>query len=209
MKDYLEWLEEKNYSPRSLMAWERYLRYFVTWCDERGLTRPNEITRPILERYQRHLFLKRKANGAPLSATHQAGQTVPVQKWFRWLTRNNRLLYNPAADLDLPRKEERLPKYVPTPGEMERVLGMPNLDTPTGVRDRAILETLYSTGMRRMEVIGLQQREVDYERGTVMIRQGKGSKDRMVPIGERALAWIAKYRDEVRPELARQCGGQP
>lgn len=202
MKDYLEWLAEKNYSPRSVLTWERYLRYFVTWCDERGLTRPTEITRPILERYQRHLFLKRKANGAPLSATHQAGQTVPVQKWFRWLTRNNRLLYNPAADLDLPRKEERLPKYVPTPGEMERVLGMPNLETPMGVRDRAILETLYSTGMRRMEVIGLQQREVDYERGTVMIRQGKGRKDRMVPIGERALAWIAKYRDEVRPELA-------
>ncbi len=76
------------------------------------------------------------------------------------------------------------------------------ITTAIGVRDRAMLETLYSTGMRRMEIIGLQQRGVDYERGTLMIRQGKGHKDRMVPIGDRALAWLARYRDEVRPELA-------
>lgn len=81
----------------------------MTWCDERGLTRPAEITRPIIERYQRHLFLKRKANGAPLSATTQASRITPIRKWFRWLVRQNRILYNPAADLDLPKVEERLP----------------------------------------------------------------------------------------------------
>jgi len=202
MQAFLTWLEEKNYAPRSVRVWEIYLRYFVAWCDERGLTRPEEITRPILERYQRYLFLRRKANGAPLSASSQAGQVAPIRKWFRWLTKTNRLLYNPAADLDLPRIEERLPKYVPTVAEIERVLSRPNLETATGIRDRAMLETLYSTGMRRMEIIGLQQRDVDEERGTVMIRQGKGRRDRMVPVGARALAWIARYRDEVRPELA-------
>lgn len=63
---------------------------------------------------------------------------------------------------------------------------------PTGVRDRAMLETLYSTGMRRMELMGLHLHDADADRGTVMIRQGKRKKDRMIPIGERALAWIAK-----------------
>jgi len=166
------------------------------------LTRPEEITRPILERYQRHLFLKRKKNGAPLSATTQASRVTPIRKWFRWLTRNNRVLYNPAADLDLPKVEERLPKHVLTIEEVERVLNLPDTTTALGVRDRAMLETLYSTGIRRMEIIGLQQRDVDYDRGTLMIRQGKGKKDRMIPIGDRALAWVARYRDEVRPELA-------
>jgi integrase/recombinase XerD len=202
MMDFLLWLEERNTSRHTLKHWELYLRYFVAWCDERGLTRPAEITRPVIERYQRHLFLKRKKNGAPLSATTQASRITPIRKWFRWLTRNNRILYNPAADLDLPKVEERLPRHVLTVEEVERVLNMPDTATAIGVRDRAMLETLYSTGIRRMEIIGLQQRGIDDERGTLMIRQGKGKKDRMVPVGERALAWIARYRDEVRPELA-------
>lgn len=202
MMDFLLWLEERNTSRHTLKHWELYLRYFVAWCDERGLTRPAEITRPVIERYQRHLFLKRKKNGAPLSATTQASRITPIRKWFRWLTRNNRILYNPAADLDLPKVEERLPRHVLTVEEVERVLNMPDTATAIGVRDRAMLETLYSTGIRRMEIIGLQQRGIDDERGTLMIRQGKGKKDRMVPVEERALAWIARYRDEVRPELA-------
>ena len=202
MMDFLAWLEEKNTSRHTLKHWELYLRYFVSWCDERGLTHPAEITRPIIERYQRHLFLKRKQNGAPLSATTQASRITPIRKWFRWLTRNYRILYNPAADLDLPKVEARLPKHVLTVDEVEAVLRQPDVSTAIGVRDRAMLETLYSTGIRRMEIIGLQQRGVDQERGTLMIRQGKGKKDRMVLVGERALAWIAKYRDEVRPELA-------
>lgn len=202
MMDFLMWLEERNASRHTLKHWTLYLRYFVTWCDERGVTRPQEVTRPMLERYQRHLFLKRKKNGAPLSATTQASRITPIKKWFRWLVRSNRLLYNPAADLDMPKVEERLPRHVLTVDEVERVLNLPDVTTPLGVRDRAMLETLYSTGMRRMEIIGLQQRGVDDERGTLMIRQGKGKKDRMVPIGDRALAWLARYRDEVRPELA-------
>jgi integrase/recombinase XerD len=198
MMEFLMWLEERNTSRHTLKHWELYLRYFVSWCDERGLTRPAEITRPILERYQRHLFLKRKKNGAPLSATTQASRVTPIRKWFRWLTRNNRILYNPAADLDLPKVEERLPEHVLTIEEVERVLNLPDTTTPLGVRDRAMLETLYSTGIRRMEIIGLQQRDVDYERGTLMVRE----KARMIPIGDRALAWVGRYRDEVRPELA-------
>ena len=102
----------------------------------------------------------------------------------------------------MPRMERRLPKHVLTTAEVEQVLNTPDLQTDVGVRDRAMLETLYSTGMRRMELVGLKLFDVDIERGTVMIRQGKGRKDRMIPIGERALAWIARYRDEVRPQWA-------
>ena len=100
--------------------------------------------------------------------------------------------------------ERRLPRHILNVGEVEKVLAVPDLATPIGIRDRAIMETLYSTGMRRMELIGLHLTDIDAERGTVMIRQGKGKKDRMIPTGARALAWISKYRDEVRPDLA--CG---
>jgi integrase/recombinase XerD len=80
-------------------------------------------------------------------------------------------------------------------------MAVPDVSDPLGLRDRAVLETLYSTGMRRMELIGLRLSDIDRDRGTVMIRQGKGKKDRVVPIGERAVCWVERYRDTVRPRL--------
>ena len=198
---YLEWLRVHNYSAPTLENREVYLGYFVLWCTERGLTQPREITKPILERYQRALYHWRKRNGQPLTFRGQHARLVPIRGFFRWLTRQNYLLYNPASELELPRLEHRLPKHVLTTSEVEQVMRQPSLEEPRGIRDRAILEALYSTGMRRRELIGLQLFDFDRERGTVMIRQGKGKKDRMIPIGERALGWIDRYQNEVRPEL--------
>ena len=101
-------------------------------------------------------------------------------------------LANPASELDLPRLEKRLPKHVLSAAEAEQVVNQADVDDELGVRDRAILETLYSTGIRRMEVIGLKLFDLDQDRGTIMVRQGKGKKDRMIPIGDRAVAWIEK-----------------
>ena len=196
------WQHEKNYSVATIDTRDVYLRYFLIWCDERGLARPQDITKPILERYQRYLFLYRKEDGQPLTTRSQHTRITPLRAYFKWLARNNHILYNPASELELPRLERRLPKHVLTIREAETVLAQPDLGTPTGIRDRAMLETLYSTGMRRMELLALHMHDMDADRGTVMIRQGKGKKDRMIPIGERALDWIAKYRDDVRPELA-------
>jgi integrase/recombinase XerD len=196
------WQETRNYSAATIEARDVYLRYFLLWCEERGLGRPQEITKPIIERYQRYMFLYRKEDGQPLSTRSQHTRITPLRAFFKWLARQNHILYNPASELDLPRLERRLPKHVLSIREAEMVLATPDLDTPTGIRDRAIMETLYSTGMRRMELIGLHLHDIDVDRGTVMIRQGKGKKDRMVPIGERALQWVAKYRDDVRAELA-------
>ena len=80
----------------------------------------------------------------------------------------------------------------------------PNLADPLGLRDRAILETLYSTGMRRLELINLKLYDLDTERGTILIRQGKGKKDRVIPIGDRALAWTQKYLEKSRPKLVAE-----
>jgi integrase/recombinase XerD len=126
---------------------------------------------------------------------------VPLRVWFRWLSRERHILHNPASELELPRLEHRLPKHVLTVAEVEAVLAQPDVHDPLGLRDRAIVETLYSTGMRRLELAHLKLYDLDTERGTVMIRQGKGKKDRMIPIGERAAAWIDKYVREARPHL--------
>ncbi len=198
---YLEWMAVKNYSPRTIENRHFYLGFFITWCEERGVSRPSEVTKPILERYARWLYHFRQEDGRPLSFRAQHSRLVPVRAFFKWAARANLLLYNPASELELPKLEHRLPKAVLTAPEADQVLNQPNVDDPLGIRDRSILEVLYSTGMRRGEVIGLGRYDLDVERGTVMVRQGKGRKDRMIPIGERALAWIDRYLVEVRPHL--------
>jgi integrase/recombinase XerD len=194
----------KNFSPSTVTMREMWLRHFVEWCDTRSLRRPGEITRPIIERYQRHWYTHRKTNGKPLSFRTQATRIVPIQSFFRWMTRQNLIASNPAADLDMPRCMPALPKHVLTPSEAEKVLSQPDVGVPLGVRDRAILEVLYSTGIRRKELAGLSIFDVDTERGTLRIRHGKGGRDRTVPVGERALSWIHRYSEEVRP--SHVCG---
>ena len=199
--NYLEALQVQNYSPRTIENRLSYLNAFVIWCEDRELKRPEEITKPILERYQKHLLHTKKRDGKPLSFRAQHARLVPLRAFFKWLCRQNILLSNPASDLVLPRLEKRLPKHVLSMKEVETVLNVPDVTTAQGVRDRAILEVLYSTGIRRSELAHLQLYDLDTERGTLMVRLGKGKKDRMVPIGERAIAWVERYCEDVRPLL--------
>jgi len=202
LQRFTRWQQERQYSRHTVDNRERTLRAFAAWAAERGLVRPQEITKPILERWQRHLYLHRKPNGEPLSARSQIAHIHPIKAFFKWLARENYILFNPASDLELPRIGHRLPRHILTVAEVEKVLAVPKISTPVGIRDRAMLETLYSTGVRRQELIDLKLYDVDSERGVVFVRQGKGKKDRMIPIGVRALAWIDKYLTDVRPEFA-------
>ena len=116
--------------------------------EERGLTEPVEVTRPVLERYQRYLFHYRKKNGEPLSFASQHSRLSPLRMWFRWMTRQNHLLHNPASEIELPRLGQAVARVL-TASEAETILQLPDVGDPVGLRDRAMLEVLYSTGMRR------------------------------------------------------------
>jgi integrase/recombinase XerD len=201
LERWLTHLAVRNYAAATIRNRREALSIFILWAAERGLNEPREITKPILERYQRHLFYWRKADGAPLSFATQAHRLIPVRSFFRWLTRANFILSNPASELELPRAEKRLPSATLTAEEAEAVLAVPDVGEPLGLRDRAMLEVLYATAIRRTELIQLGVFDVDWSRTTLMIRLGKGAKDRIVPLGERAKVWLAAYRDQVRPQL--------
>jgi integrase/recombinase XerD len=201
---FIEWLRMKGYSEQTVHNACVATAQFARWCSERGVTRSMEVTRPLMIRYQRYLYHYRTKKGDPLSFKSQQAKLSPIRAFFKYLSKNNLVLYNPAADLELPRIEKRLPRCVLSAPEAEAVINVPDVSTPIGVRDRAILETFYSTGMRRMELVGLRLYDLDIERGTVMVRQGKGKKDRMIPIGDRALAWIGKYLSDVRPGMVME-----
>jgi integrase/recombinase XerD len=202
MAAHFEWMLVTGHSPDTVRARRAAIRIFITWAAERGLSQPSEITKPVLERYQRHLFYYRKPDGKPLTIGTQHSMLAPLKTWFSWMARENHLLFNPASELQLPKRPEHLPQAILSVQEVEAVLAEAEPVTPQAIRDRALLETLYSTGIRRAEAANLKLYDVDPARGVVMVREGKGGKDRIVPIGERALAWLDRYLIEARPQLA-------
>jgi integrase/recombinase XerD len=118
---HVEWIRIKNNSPATARNREHHLMRFARWCEERQLTLAHEITKPIIDRYQRFLFYYRKENGLPLSARSQILLLVGVKMFFKWCVRNNHLLYNPASEIELPRKPRQLPHVQaqrrPRPGD--------------------------------------------------------------------------------------------
>lgn len=199
--EHTTWQRERNYSEATIKKRITYVRQFARWCCDRDLTRPTIITKPILESYQRHLYRYRKLNGEPLSWGSQHLALKELRAFYAWLAKCNYIAFSPAANLDLPRQPKTLPKAIFSEDEVELVLSSIDITTPQGLRDRAIFETLYSTGIRRFEVCRIGIDDVQPDRRALFVDQGKGKKDRYVPIGSRALTWIARYVDQVRSKL--------
>ncbi len=195
---FKEWMRVKGYSDRTISSRKHHLRYFILWCEDRGLQKATEITKPILDRYQRHLFNLRKTNGEPLSLGTQNIRLVSVKSYFRWMMKQNLILFNPASELESIRVPYMLPRSILSVSQVEQILSQPDLKKQKGICDRAIMEVFYSTGIRRVELIHLNVADIDWSRETLFIREGKGRKDRVVPIGTRALLWVRKYLEEVR-----------
>jgi len=199
-----EWIrrkEERAYSERTLEVHRWILRKFLVWCSERDLHQPQQITKPILESYQRWLFRYRKENGKPLGVSTQRNRLGALQQFFSWLCRENVLPANPAADLELPREQARfLPKAL-SRDEIAALFAIPDTSDVLGVRDRAILEVFYSCGLRRTEVARIDVEDLDLSREVLSVVRGKGGKSRTVPLGGRTVGWLTRYLNESRPRL--------
>ena len=200
IRRYVETLRIQHRSHADQKTRRSRLAHFHAWCSERGIERPQEITYAHIERFQHHLFHYRKPNGEPVAINGQRITLFTIEMFFRWLVRQKVVVSNPAADLELPKRSDDLREPL-TLAEVETVLALPDLSDPHGLRDRAVLELFYATGIRRAELVNLALTDIEPSRGTLHVRLGKGRKDRFVPVGERALAWVAKYAREARPLL--------
>ena len=199
--EYYQWLAERNYSPNTIKNRQVYVYFFMKWADERGLVEPEEVTRPVIEQYQRYLYhYKKKRSEGTLAVNSKYARLIAVCGYFKWLARQNYILYNPTADIIMPRVGKRLPANVLSAEDADQIINQADVNDIMGIRDRAMLETLYSTGVRRSELIEITVYDIDFDRGTVFVH-GKGNKDRVIPIGERALVWIQKYLAEARAQL--------
>lgn len=202
MRRFIEYRALVGSTESGLYSSERYIRDFIAWADARAVTHPEHVSQAVLERYQRWLHHYRKKDGSPLSVSSRRSKITPLKSFFKWLTRTGQIPANPASEIELPRAIRRLPRHVLSVGEVERVLALADTSTLIGVRDRAMMEVLYATGMRRSELAHLELGDIDVDKCVVLVREGKGRKDRLLPLGERALHWVQEYLDRSRPLLA-------
>lgn len=206
LAQYLQHRALRGSTAQGLYAIERYGGDFIRWCAERGHHFVREVTARRLAAYTRWLHAYRQKNGQPLAVTSRLAKLVPLRGWLRWLARKGQLRLALLDGLDLPGSPRTLPRQLLTLRDVRAALAVPDPRTPTGLRDRALLELLFATGVRRMEAATLELADVDLQRGVALVRCGKGRRDRMLPLGERAVHWLRRYLDDARPLLAKAGG---
>jgi len=200
IEQFLEHLRLKRYAKVSITSYRDGLKLFVRYLESRGILTPQAITLDILNDYKEHL--ENDAKNYSRNTIHLRLRTI--KKLFEYLEATHQLLINPCEKLILPRLDRHLPKNILTQDEMKKLLATPNTSIRRGIRDRALLETLYSTGIRLRECLNLNVYDVDYETGHLRVTKGKGSKDRIVALGKESCQWLKEYLEQVRPYLMRE-----
>jgi len=191
-----------NYSPRTIAEYGRNVARLLHWlAEETDIESITDVTRETLTGYQVELMTVRTRKGEPLTAGTQRQCIAAVKSFFEYLAAEGLIGTDPAAQLVLPKARRRLPAGLLTPAEAVRMLDRMDISTPLGLRNRAILEVLYSTGIRSSEICSLEIGDFDPDSRTLMIRSGKGGKDRVVPLGSTATHVVADYIKTARPNL--------
>ncbi|MEW6677538.1 MAG: site-specific tyrosine recombinase XerD [Pseudomonadota bacterium] len=188
------WLED-GLSARSLESYRRDLSQLFEWLYDRGQA-PDQAQRADLQGFLAFRTLEQK-----VAARSLARQLTAIKRYHRWLLREGRRADDPTLTVEAPRLPRPLPKSL-SEAEVEALLAAPDVDTPLGLRDKAMLEALYAAGFRVSELVDLPVAAVSLTDGVARIF-GKGSKERLVPLGEEAQAWILRYAREARPALLK------
>lgn len=190
-----------RYEPGTARNYLHEIRSFLAWLAGRGVELVATRTEDLLA-YQGQLVSERKPDGRPYSSGAQKNRLKAVKSFFRFLYRRGFVLHDAAAAVEYPRTERRLPRVILTREEAKRILEAPDRKTPIGLRDRAILETFYGTGIRAGELMSLAPEDVDTEDRVLHVVRGKGRKDRNVPLTRTAAVAIDAYLVKGRVKLA-------
>lgn len=198
IKDYLRFCQvERGLSDNTIIAYQQDLAEFLHFVKEEQLstwpTEANEI--------DAFLARQKDQNKANSSISRMISS---LRKFYQWLARSDIQKLNPMVEIDAPKKERRLPLALSVQ-EVNKLLAQPDLSRKLGLRDRALLETLYATGLRVSELINLKMEDIHADLKLIKVL-GKGAKERLVPISELALSWLKKYDQQVRAGLLLKRG---
>jgi len=201
--EYRNYLRLKGYAKKSITKYlDGAIRFNEYLLKERGVRRIQDVTREDIKCYQSKVYsMRRQRDDMPLGLSRKSGLVNAVKNYFKFLLKTGYVLYNPAAGMDLPRVRREVLREVLKEREIKKILKNIKGNTPVEARDRAMLEVLYSTGIRNTEMRNIKMKDIDTDRRELRIREGKGGKDRIVPLGRIASAWVEEYIREVRPKF--------
>jgi integrase/recombinase XerD len=186
------WLED-GLSPNTLSAYRRDLAAFAAWLKEARSRDLASAASSDIDAYLAHRFA---ARAKPRTA---ARYTASLRRFYRFLERENLISVDPTLYLDTPKLPRPLPKVL-SEADVETLLAAPDIETPAGLRDRAMIETLYATGLRVSELVSLKLLNLDLNAAVLRVT-GKGGKDRLVPLGEESQHWLSRYLKESRTAM--------
>ena len=206
-EECLEWLHCSGYRPRTTKSYRLALQEFGRWCArQKELKELSDLTLSTLQGYQVHLSLrgsKKTKKGEVQMLLGPSAKIVHIsalKKFFEYLKKHNYLLTNPSVELESPRSKRGLPRTILSVSEMFQLLAQFQGEDPLALRDRAVFEVLYSSGIRRAELEGLKVDSVLFQDKTLRV-EGKGGKERLVPLGQEALKALEAYLKRGRPRL--------
>ena len=208
--EFLEYLEiQKGCSPLTIRDYRRYLKRFHNWLSENySVIKPEDINMDLVRRYRLYLAHLRARDGVPLERVTQSYHIIALRAFLRYLLVQRDIPTLSPDKVELPKQGSRSVSFL-NPDQMERLLNSPKIATNAGLRDRTILETLYSTGLRVSELVSLNRDQVDLERKEFGVK-GKGNKLRVVFLSDTAAQWIERYlrsrQDQLKPLFIRHSG---
>lgn len=187
---------EKNLSGNTLKAYKTDLFNLMQFASERGIDDPEKISRSLLNEF----FVALGDMG--ISGTTAARYMSSIKGFFHFMLSSGYVTKDPTAKISMPKLRRHLPQVM-TYEEVESILSKPDTSTALGLRDKALLEIMYSSGLRVSEAVGLQTTSLMFSEGIIRVF-GKGSKERIVPVGNSAVEWTEKYLSEARPRLEKR-----
>jgi site-specific recombinase XerD len=208
--EFLEYLEiQKGCSPLTIQRYRHYLKRFHNWLTENSpATKPDQINLELVRRYRLYLAHLRARDGVPLERVTQSYHIVALRAFLRYLLVQRDIPTLSPDKVELPKQGSRSIAFL-NPEQIERLLNSPKIADNAGLRDRTILETLYSTGLRVSELVKLNRDQVDLERKEFGVK-GKGNKIRVVFLSDTAAQWIERYlrsrQDNFKPLFIRHSG---
>jgi site-specific recombinase XerD len=208
--EFLEYLEiQKGFSPLTIREYRHYLKRFHNWLtDNSSATEPDQINLELVRRYRLYLAHLRARDGLSLGRGTQSYHIVALRAFLRYLLVQRDIPTLSPDKVELPKQGSRSVSFL-NPGQMERLLNSPKISNNAGLRDRTILETLFSTGLRVSELVSLNRDQVDLERKEFGVK-GKGNKIRVVFLSDTAAEWIERYlksrQDHFKPLFIRYSG---
>lgn len=200
---YRQYMEIANRSPRTIEEYLWKMDHFTSFLYQIGLSDIHEVRKDHIASYQKEVFYRLNDKGRQNQPQSQNNYLKTVKSFFAFLKSEGYLSYDPSKEISYAKASRRLPRTILTEQEIKKLFKAPDINTPLGYRDRAILEVLYSTGIRRQELLNLKLEDIDYEKGFLRVNRGKGGKDRIVPLGKIACKYLENYIKLVRIDLQR------